>query len=636
MEQYRDLFVTEAAEQCERLERQLLRLEERPDDREALDEAFRVLHTVKGMAATLGFRRIAEVAHAAENHLDALRKGPAPLDREGADVLLATKDWIDSARAAVAQRESEPDAKDLLARLHALAARSAAPARLHVRLAVSPESRMPGLRVLAALRALERWGRVVSSDPPVAAVPDEARGFDAVLETDVPANEVRERLAGMVDVASAAAEPAGHAPAPAPAPAAAPPALPTPAPPVSAPPPAPPRAPAPPPAPPPPPGRARGTTIRVATAQLDAIVDTVGELVTSRARLLELSRLADDPTLGEAVGRIDRLTSDLYDNVLKARMLPLGTAFGRFPRMLRDLSMEQGKEIDLVVEGDDIELDRSVIEEVGDPLVHLLRNAVDHGVETPGEREAAGKQRTATIRIAARREHNRVALEVGDDGRGIDLERVKAVAIERGIVTGEEVASYSTQQVQELLLRAGFSTARTITATSGRGVGLDTVKRWVEDIGGSLRLTSEPGRGTRITLALPLTLAVLHGLIVRVGSERYVVPIDVVQATLDLAASPPRRLHGREVVGWKDVVAPLMRLEGYLGTPDAEGGAYAIVVETPVGLGALAVDEVVGQQEVVVKPLDRTLVPNREWGGVTILGDGRVALILNVSEAIHG
>lgn len=612
--EYLEVFVQEAREHCATLERRLLDLEARPDDKAALDDLFRAAHTLKGMAATVGYPKVAEVAHRAESAMDAVRKRTRSLDRALLDALLSARDWFANAVEEIAAGRPEPDGGPVEARLAAALATSTG-ARLRAKVTLDPASPLKGARAIVVLRALERLGRVVSATPTVeacvAGLAPEA--VVAEVETAVTPDAAHERLAALFDVvavevaAVGAPRPAAPAPpaavvAPAPAPAAA--------------------------------SGMRASSVRVSTDRLDTLVNTVGELVIAKSRLTEVGRGVEDAELSDALDRLDRLTTDLYEHVLGARMLPLGNVYDRFPRMVRDTAAELGKEVELVLKGRDTELDRSVSEEVADPLMHLLRNALDHGVETPDERERAGKPRRGTVTVETRREHSRVVIDVADDGRGIDPVRIRDKAVALGLVSRTEADALPLNDVYLLLCRPGFSTAERVTATSGRGVGMDVVKNWVESVGGSLRITSEPGQGTRTTLRLPLTLAILQALLVRVGSERYLVPLDSVEATVDLRAAGLRTLHGHEVFMHEEEIVPLVRLARTLGVPDAGDGRYAVVVERHGRKAGLAVDEVLLKQEVVVKTLDRRVMSLPGIGGGTVLGDGAVALILDVGGLV--
>lgn len=640
MKEFVDLFVTEAREHLERLEAALLSLEKDPKDAEAMNVIFRAAHTVKGGAATVGLPRISELAHGAESLLDEVRKGRRAVDRPLMDLLLRARDALQEGVEAVAAGRSEPDFGKLVAALESAlpqtrhppqraaasppsAPAAPAPGHVTIRVEIDPASPMMAPRSMVVLRSIGQLGHIVASAPTMADVEaGRSPGYvEAQVETDRSADEIRAALSGLIevtriDVVTSASQP----PAP-------PPGVPV----------------------PPPSGSGPGgsvemprstampkaSSIRVATAQLETIINTVGELVIHKARLVETGRTVENPALQDVVNRLDRLTTDLYQNVLGVRMLPLSMIYDRFPRMVRELASQQSKEIELVTRGKDIELDRSVIEGLSDPLVHLFRNALDHGLESAAEREKGGKPRKGTITFDARREQNRVIVEISDDGRGIDPERIKGKAVEKGLITADEANKLSVNDAYLLLCRPGFSTAHHVTKTSGRGVGLDVVKNWVESVGGSLQITSQVGVGTKFGLRLPLTLAILKALIVRIGPERYVVPIDTVESTVDLESTGIQTIHGREVFVLGDEVIPILRLSRLLNVPGPVQERFAVVVERHGRKAALTIEEVIGQQEVVVKALSWDRIPHRGVGGATILGDGNVALILNVAGLLE-
>ncbi|HLE98112.1 MAG TPA: ATP-binding protein [Candidatus Thermoplasmatota archaeon] len=465
------IFLDEARDALAALERTLLALESRPGDRRVLDEAFRLAHTLKGMAATFGLAAAAEAAHAAES-------------------VLAT---------ARTRGKAEPGE----------------------------------LQTLLAAR-----------DRVEALVQD----------------------AGSVDPA-------------------------------------------------------RGTTVRVDTVRLDAIVDALGELVVAKSRLEEIARDATVPGLQEAIDRLDRLAKDLHGAALKARMLPLSIITDRFPRMVRDLARAQGKDVDLLVAGREVELDRAVVEQLADPLLHVLRNAVDHGLEAPEERRAAGKPPRGLVRVSVLREHARVLVEVVDDGRGVDVEKVRARGVALGMLGAGDAARLDEGGALALLCRPGFSTRESVTATSGRGVGLDAVKAWVEGAGGSLRLSTRPGHGTTVRMRLPVTFALLHGLVVVVGGERYVLPLDIVATTLDLAAA-------------REAGFAITDLGELLAAPGARRPRFAVALERQGPRVALAVDDITGNAECVVKRVHRRVAEVPGVAGATVLGDGRVAVVLDVAALL--
>jgi two-component system chemotaxis sensor kinase CheA len=356
------------------------------------------------------------------------------------------------------------------------------------------------------------------------------------------------------------------------------------------------------------------------------------ELLIFRNRLQNIVHKHKIAELDEALAPFDRLISNLEEEVLKTRLVPAGQIFGRFPRMVRDLAKEEGKEIDLAMEGEGIELDRAILDNLGEPLVHLLKNAVGHGIEDPEERKAKGKVKMGKIRLLARREENKVVIEIEDDGRGIDPEEIRHVALDKGIVGFEEASKLTDDEALRLAFLPGFTTARKATEVSGRGVGLDVAKTVVESLGGTIRLSSELGKGTKISLKLPLTTAIIQALLIGLGEEVYALPLANVSEILKVGPQDIRTIQGQEVITIRGRVIPLIRLHRVWGIPqDGTGILPVTVVRRGEEYMGLAVDSLIGNQEIVAKPLDPLLRNIREYAGTTILGDGRVVMILNSS-----
>jgi two-component system, chemotaxis family, sensor kinase CheA len=370
-------------------------------------------------------------------------------------------------------------------------------------------------------------------------------------------------------------------------------------------------------------------TLRVDLDKLDAMMNLVGELVVARGRLGQslVDAKAGDAAL-DAFYEAERLSSDLQRLVLETRMVPLGPTFRQFTRTVRDLAATHGKQARLVIEGADVEVDTSVAEKIRDPLTHMIRNAMDHGIESPETRIAAGKDAVATIALRARHEGGSVVIELSDDGAGLQRARILARARARGLVT--ERAQLSEREIQELIFRPGFSTAESVTELSGRGVGMDVVRRNVASLRGNVEVASNEGQGTTFTLRLPLTLAVIAGFVVAAGGETYVLPMDTVQECVDLPAGGGASRHGTGVLDLRGEPVPYLRLRSALGAGAGGDRESVVVLSRDGGLAGLAVDAVLGEGQVVIKPLDRSLHGVRGIAGCTILGDGRVALILDV------
>ena len=377
-------------------------------------------------------------------------------------------------------------------------------------------------------------------------------------------------------------------------------------------------------------------SIRVASDKLDALVDLVGELVTLQARLAQTSLELHDGPLSSISEQFERLISQLRDNTMSIRMLPIGSTFNKFRRVVRDLSLDLGKEVELVTEGAETELDKTVIEKLGDPLVHIIRNSVDHGVEKPEVREKAGKPRSGVIKLSASHSGAYVLIQVSDDGKGLDRDAIRAKAIERGMLaSNQEIAD---QELYNLIFEPGFSTAKAVTTVSGRGVGMDVVKREIDSLGGSAQLSTVLGSGMTVTLKIPLTLAIIEGLLVRIGNEFYVVPLSSVDGCIEIRREQLSELGDRRIISYRDELVPYIQLRRFFAFGSVEGDADEPEIEQIVIASAqeyrvgLVVDQVIGDYQIVIKPLGRMYKDVEGVSGATILGDGKVALILDVNR----
>ncbi|NCO35338.1 MAG: chemotaxis protein CheA [Armatimonadetes bacterium] len=380
----------------------------------------------------------------------------------------------------------------------------------------------------------------------------------------------------------------------------------------------------------------RAETLRVKVEQLDALVDLVGELVTVRSRLVDIGERYRSEALGEGLDHLTQITTQLQSEALRMRMVPVAHVFDRFPRIMRALAKDLGKQVEFDVHGRDIELDRIILDRLHEPLIHLLRNALDHGFESPEARGRIGKPATGRLTLEARREREHVVIEVADDGRGMDVEAIKAKAIQRGMVTAEESALLTEAQALMMACEPGFSTAEQVTQVSGRGVGMDVVKTTAEAVGGNMEIESQPGVGTRFVLHLPVTLAIVRVLLIRLGNEVYAIPLSNVMEAVDFADVNLRTVSNREVVVIRDSVLALVRVKQLLDVPDAptNGSARVLVVEVGRQRIGVLIDGVVRQQEVVIKPLNGILRRSHGFAGATILGDGRAVLVLDPASLL--
>jgi two-component system, chemotaxis family, sensor kinase CheA len=624
LERLLPVFLSEADEHLQQLEQGLLTLERRGPDPELVGALFRSAHTLKGSAGALGFGRIAQLTHAMEEALEALRAG-RPADGL-ADLLLECVDALRALRHEVADGGERTEVAELLRRLEEWKqgrAEALHPADVWVRL--REDCPMRAARALALLRLLREHAQVEEVAPPEEAIARGNLGLEFTARVRAREPESLQELLTGPDVEAVRVMPAAESrderwldlgP------------------------------------------QARGKlpddpeltrraslrTVRVDVERLDRLMNLVGELVVDRIRFQQIAqrlreaRLVDGVAeeLAEATTHLGRVASDLQAEVLKARMLPIEHLFSRFPRYVRDLARRAGKRVELVLEGQDTELDRSVIEQIGGPLMHLVRNAIDHGIEPPEERERAGKPAAGRLCLAAFQEEEGIVVVVEDDGRGIDTDRVRQKAVALGILSPEAAARLSEEEAVELIFHPGLSTAQAVTEVSGRGVGMDAVRAGVQALGGSVEVETRRGQGTRFLLRLPLTLAIVRALLVSCGGERYALPLAGVQEIVEVPAGRVHRVGPHRTTLLRGAVLPLVSVHEALEIPVPEGTDRLLCVVTGgrrrVGLW---VDRVLGEGEVVVKPLGPYLGQVPGVSGATILGDGRVALILEPAALVR-
>lgn len=701
--QYKDLFITEAQEHLDALNKFLLQLENDPTNLDVVTEIFRSAHTLKGMSATMGYDQLTELAHEMENLLEHLRTGDLPVTGAVVDTLFSCFDTLGAIINAIAEdRPEEIDFSGLVSEMRVVTEgyaaeeapapaavpeaprrppeEPAAPAERAVMeepeeearpLAAPPEAAAPepeeeeagpagpapaepragepgglevdtqdlrkygaisGMRVLRLTVELDRecllksvrvfmvfkklaqLGEVLGSLPPVEALEDEKfeTTFQVAIATPEASERVEKALLAIAEIADVEVETIHEAEeaaglqegSPAPVAKAAPMTV------------------------------ARKTqSVRVNIARLDTLMNLVGELVINKTRLAQIAGGFDIPELREALDQTSRLTAELQDEVMKTRMVPVEHVFNRFPRMVRDLARNQGKEIDFLVEGKEIELDRTILDEISDPLIHMIRNAVDHGIALPQKRSDQGKPARGTVKLSAYRDRNYVAIEVEDDGEGIQPERVFDKALAKGLISEEERRGLTPDDVLRVLCLPGFSTSEQISGVSGRGVGMDAVKSKAEALGGFVLIDSAPGHGTRITLKLPLTLAIVQALMVEVSGETYAVPLGTVRETHVINPEEIKTVQAHEAIFLRDETIPLLRLDRLLECERQLNGSEPFpVVITEIGtrLIGLGVHSLIGQQEIVISTLDKFLKRVEGFAGATILGSGRVALILDI------
>ncbi|HET7457496.1 MAG TPA: chemotaxis protein CheA [Gemmatimonadaceae bacterium] len=680
---YAELFLTESREHLSAINHAMLELERSSGGADAVGALFRAVHTLKGMSATMGYVAVTDLTHELETLLERVRGGSLMVTATLMDVLFQAADALEhSVELAVSGRSEEADVTALVARLRAaasdggvgVAAPSVVPGLLpnagalatetvaavsehgwtvsalpgdglHVRVRIAAGAPLPGVRAYLVVQKAKSLGDVVGLTPPIEALQADQfdREFAMRLVTLETGDDVARalRAAGDVEAVEVAAREVDSAPEATPVEArpqnaaidatrgaATPLGVPAGD-----------------------GGPNGGATVgglapqrhvRIDLRRLDSLMNLIGELVITRGRLTQLATSIADPALDETVAQASRLVSDLQEEIMTSRMVPVAQVFDRFPRLVRDAARTLGKEVEFQVDGQQIELDRSMLDEIGEPIVHLLRNAVDHGIEPADERERAGKPRAGRLVLSATRDRSAVLVRVTDDGRGIDRAKVLAKAIATGAVDSSRT-DLTDDELVRLISRAGFSTADRVSDISGRGVGIDAVQTRVRALGGSLDIRSAPGEGTAVTLRLPLTLAIVRALLARIGDETYALAMTHVSETVELTATSRRTVRGREVLVLRDEVLPLYRLRDIVhATPPAEGAAadavealaQVVVLEVGERRAGLVVDELTGQQEIVVKQFDAVRDGLNAFSGATILGDGAPALIVDVSSLL--
>ncbi len=595
-------FIIEAQEILDRLGEQLVSLEQAPQDSDQLNAVFRGYHTLKGGAGFLGVTAMVELCHAAEEALGAARAGQAVLQAHHFDAAQQSLDYLQSMLDAVSSG-TEPGyaPPDLIAQFDVHGRAVAAPAA-----AAAPAAGGSDLITDDEFEAL--LDQLHGGNAPTAIAP--AKKADDGLISEDEFEALLDQLHGGAAPGAKPAAVLAPAPAPAPRPVAAPAPVAKPA--------AKPLAEA-------------EHTVRVDTKRLDAIVNLIGELVLSRNRLKTLRARLRDEELDRAVSTLDIATARLQSAVMRTRMQPVGKVFSRFPKVARDVARSLKKEVDLELIGAETELDRNLVEALADPLVHLVRNAIDHGVEMPDLREAQGKPRMGHVRLSAQQEGDYVSIEVQDDGAGIDPEKLRAKAREKGLIDPEAAARLSSEECLHLVFLPGFSTKQQVTDISGRGVGMDVVQSRIRELSGQIQIQSELGRGSRFLIRVPLTLAILPTLLVQAGEDVYALPLARVMEVLHAPRTSLGWFDGRAVLDRRSHTLPLVDLRQWLDvTPAASTLLTIVVLQAGEARFGLVVDQVRGREEVVIKPLPKALRGLRGYAGATLIGDGRMALILDV------
>ncbi|MCZ0755442.1 chemotaxis protein CheA [Anoxybacillus sp. J5B_2022] len=673
MSQYLEIFIDESKEHLQTINEQLLELEKSPDDLSIVNEIFRSAHTLKGMSATMGFEDLANLTHQMENVLDGIRNHKITVTPELLDVVFRAVDDLEAMVNSIASGgDGKRDVREVVQQLKQIE-QGDVPTRkteppsttptltqtygefeynvlqhskeqgfhtyeIHVKLRA--DCLLKAARVFMVFDALNQVGEVIKANPPVELLEEEK--FDQEFVVTVVSKQSAEQLYAQVSKVSEVEEvtvtaidvdklrPSELTP----------------------------------------PQlevsqteaavtaakeeqkeeKAEGQkeekeqhkavankTIRVNIERLDILMNLFEELVIDRGRLEQISRELNHPELHETVERMSRISSDLQNIILNMRMVPVETVFNRFPRMVRQLARDLGKKINLEIIGAETELDRTVIDEIGDPLVHLLRNAIDHGIETPEVRRAKGKPEEGTVKLKAYHSGNHVFIEIEDDGAGINREKVLQKAINKGIISKQNAANLTDKQVYELIFASGFSTADKISDISGRGVGLDVVKSTIESLGGSVTIDSHEGVGSIFSIQLPLTLSIISVMLVEIQYEKYAIPLSSIIETAIIKKEDILHAHHQKVIDFRGKVVPLLFLKDVFEVPvvkEEEDFFSVVIVRKGEKMAGLVVDSFIGQQEVVLKSLGNYLTSVFAISGATILGDGQVALIIDCNALI--
>lgn len=677
--QYLEIFIEESKEHLQSLNETLLVLEKSPEDVERINEVFRVAHTLKGMAGTMGFKRMNHLTHNMENVLSEIRNGTIKINPALLDVLFQCLDALEQYVEQITNTGSEGEeayqsiideldkilenngatietpatvkadtsvdevpielSKPSLTMVYneyeeqvILKAKEEAMFTYVINIQISETCVLKSARSFIIFRNLEELGEVIKSVPTVEDIEDEKFDFDftVLLVSDKKSNEVKEKIENIAEISQVMIEEAvlaekkdeaNEAQSKADSP-----------------------------------EKANSTeeagaktpkagaskkpktnrTVRVDIERLDNLMNLVSELIIVKNGLETVEN--DGQHSNEQVEYLERITTSLHDAVMKVRMVPVERVFNRFPRLIRDLSRKLNKKMELFMSGEETELDRTVIDEIGDPLVHLIRNAADHGLETPAERLKAGKDETGHIFLEAYQDGNNVVIEVKDNGNGINTEKIKAKAIEREVISREQADAMSDQDIIELLFKPSFSTAEAISDVSGRGVGLDVVKTKIEALGGDIEVKSELGVGSTFIIRLPLTLAIIQALMVQIGEEKYAIPLSTIRTIEDVKQSDVKYVQNEEVIHLRNKVIPIIHLKDLLAVKTTEDQDKDFMTVVIVNKGekqaGFIVDSLIGQQEIVIKTLGKYLINTKLIAGATILGNGEVALILDVNSLL--
>jgi len=666
MDAYLGVFIEEGREHLQELNDALLNLEKNPDDVETINEIFRAVHTLKGMAGTMGFDKLTKLCHRMENFLDILRKEEMKVTPEIVDRIFYGVDLISQLLESIAAtgeegainvEESVRSFEELSERRETEeSAQTAKPEQsemehegegfvtlkptsevlsvvgkaqeqgfnaFYVMVVLAPDTVLKFPRMYMVFKAVESsGGEILQTEPDVQSIEEEKfdRSVEMIVITKQEKEELQEAISNISEIERVIIKDLKNLQS----------AIPT-------------------------PEKAEKTltkpskeeektskgrapaltrTVRVDIEKLDTLMNLMGELVIARSRIVETLKKYKVKEVDESLAQLSRTTLDLQNVVMKIRMIPVAFVFNRFPRMVRDLSKELGKRVNLIISGQETELDRTVVDQIGEPLVHLIRNAIDHGIEPPEERIAKGKPAEGKLKLTARQEGNSVIIEVIDDGRGLDRNAIQRRAVERGLLDEQSASMLSDDEIFQFIFQPGFSTKKGASEVSGRGVGMDVVKNTIESLNGRVSVHSEPDKGTRVSIILPLTLAIIQVLLVKVAGNVYAFPIVNIDSVMKITRQDIQQIQDKEVVVSRGEIIPIHFLrrifnfeeDGHLDTVNV------VVVKTREGKRGFVVDDLMGQEDIVIKSLGKLLSSIPHFGGGAILGDGSIALIVDTAR----
>ncbi|MBZ2173853.1 chemotaxis protein CheA [Schnuerera sp. xch1] len=667
LNQYISLFIEESREHLQNMNEALLDLEKDTTNISLINEIFRVAHTLKGMSGTMGFTNMANLTHEMENVLQEARNDEVELTEGIIDILFECFDLLDESVNYIATNgeENDNEHKELVQKLKVIlnkdkdiankdetcntkkrildefvlnVAREALEKELNaftIDITLSENCMLKSARSFIIFNTLESMGDIIYSNPSAEDIEDEKFDLDFSIAYITKADEktLMEKLNNISEIedikidkidvdniTSSDKEDSNRNH-----------------------------------------NKSKensyvpkkslvkndksktnkknnriGKTVRVDIERLDNLMNLVSELIIIRTRMNDLSEISNNDNMTEAIEYLERITTSLHDSVMKVRMVPVERVFNRFPRMVRDLSKELNKKVNLEMQGKDTEVDRTVIDEIGDPLIHIIRNSLDHGIEIPEVREKLGKPREGNLTLKAYPDGNNVVIEVIDDGGGIEFDKIRNKSIEKGIITEQESKLLSEEELKSLIFEPGFSTSEKISDISGRGVGLDVVKNKIESINGSIELESKVDKGTQFIIRIPLTLAIIQALLVRLRDEIYAIPLSSITEITNVKEDDIRNIQDQEIVLYRDKTIPVVRLDALMGldSDDPTDEYIVVVVRKGEKQSALLVNDLIGQQEIVIKPLGKYLSNIKYLSGATILGNGNISLILDVNSLV--